>query len=236
MKGILTPEEKRYLKRVSNYLQSLGMTDGTIDFELDYDNFDYDDINWDQITHFSNNYRAEIPRQFVEIVKKIIKYVVDEQLYQYPDVESLSYQNLDVDFDVKDQTISVNHWWSYYAEGDAQETTWEESDEEGEIVTNLFQDLKRNNITPNKYGLLELRYNGGGDSGYLEDQFDNRQDVPIEIKNWCYNQLENMHGGWEINEGSQGYFIFNFKDKVITLEHFYNTEENEHDTIFEEKF
>jgi len=62
MKGILTPEEKQYLRRVSNYLGSMGMQDGNI--EIDIDNgwsFSYGDINWDYVSHFANNYNADIP-------------------------------------------------------------------------------------------------------------------------------------------------------------------------------
>ena len=62
MKGILTPEEKQYLRRVSNYLGSMGMQDGNV--EIDIDNgwtFDYNDINWDYVSLFANNYNADIP-------------------------------------------------------------------------------------------------------------------------------------------------------------------------------
>ena len=56
------------------------------------------------------------------------------------------------------------------------------------------------------------------------------------MEDWCYTQLENNFGGWEINEGSDGKFMFNFNDMIIVLEHTYNTEENATDTLFEESF
>ena len=40
MAEILTPEEKKYLNRTCNYLASLGMTEGTINIELDSDQYD----------------------------------------------------------------------------------------------------------------------------------------------------------------------------------------------------
>ena len=86
-------------------------------------------------------------------------------------------------------------------------------------------------------GILRIPYNGGGDSGYIESSFDPTGDtVPDEIENWCYSQLENAFGGWEINEGSDGVFIFDFNNSTITLEHTYNTEENQVDTLYEESF
>jgi hypothetical protein len=86
-------------------------------------------------------------------------------------------------------------------------------------------------------GILTLPYNGGGDSGYIESSFEPTGDaVPASIENWCYSELESHFGGWEINEGSDGVFIFNFNDSTVTLEHTYNTEENQTDTLYEESF
>ena len=49
MKGILTPEEKKYLRRVANYISSMGMYDGNIEFDIDsYSPFDPNDIEWDE--------------------------------------------------------------------------------------------------------------------------------------------------------------------------------------------
>jgi hypothetical protein len=48
MKGILTPEEKQYLRRTSNYLRSLGMKEGLIEFEMqnDEDKIYHEDIRY----------------------------------------------------------------------------------------------------------------------------------------------------------------------------------------------
>jgi hypothetical protein len=40
-----------------------------------------------------------------------------------------------------------------------------------------------------------------------------------------YKQLENHMGGWEINEGSQGRFVFNNESKDVILEFQENQEE-----------
>jgi hypothetical protein len=48
--------------------------------------------------------------------------------------------------------------------------------------------------------------------------------------------LESNFGGWEINEGSDGEFVFNFHTMEITLNHTYNTEQNSVDTLWEEEF
>jgi hypothetical protein len=94
MKELLTPEEKQYLRRVSNYLGSMGMRDGNI--EIDIDNgwtFSYDDINWEYVSHFANNYNADIPSGLIPILQKIMKYCDDEGLIKEHD-EDINYQRL----------------------------------------------------------------------------------------------------------------------------------------------
>jgi hypothetical protein len=92
-----------------------------------------------------------------------------------------------------------------------------------------MDEIKESNARPDSNGLLQLDYNGSGDSGYIESSFVDGGRVPANIENWCYEVLENNYGGWEINEGSQGYFLFDTKNNTIELELTYNelTEENQ---------
>ena len=70
-----------------------------------------------------------------------------------------------------------------------------------------------------------------------ESDFEETSDsVPAAIEDWCYLQLERHFGGWEINEGSDGEFIFDFHKETIELLHTYNIQEDAHDTIYEESF
>ncbi len=57
---VLTPEDKKYLRKVSNYLNSLGMRDGSLEIDVDSPwDFDFrEDIDWEYITHFTNNSRS----------------------------------------------------------------------------------------------------------------------------------------------------------------------------------
>jgi hypothetical protein len=48
--------------------------------------------------------------------------------------------------------------------------------------------------------------------------------------------LEVHFGGWEINEGSDGKFIFNFNDSTVLLLHTMNIDASQSHTLFEEKF
>jgi hypothetical protein len=235
---VLTPEDKKYLRRVSNYLGSLGMQDGSVEIDVDSPwNFDFnEDIKWEYITHFTNNYSAEIPSGLIPILQKIANYVENNGLFNPNDNDDLNWSRFDFDIDTKKQEISFSYWWSFYARGEENSMEWD--DEEGKDIfeewekDGVFQDL-----TIPKNGILTVAYNGSGDSGFIESSFDETSDgVPTAMEDWCYTQLENNFGGWEINEGSDGKFMFNFNDMIIVLEHTYNTEENDTDTLFEESF
>jgi hypothetical protein len=234
--NILTPEDKKYLQRICRYLGSVGMKDGTLEMDVDYGNFDFSNIDWDRETHFSNNYNVEIPEKLREILKKISDYIYENDLFQSPEDDDLNYERIEFDIDSRSQEISVKHWWSFYGRGDTQSKYWEDEDGE-EIFEEWNADGVLDDIEVPNNGKLTLKYNGSGDSGYIESSFDENGDgVPSAIEDWCYRQLEYNFGGWEINEGSDGEFIFNFHTTEIELIHTYNTEENASDTIYEESF
>ena len=237
MKGILTPEEKQYLRRISNYLGSMGMQDGNIEIDMDnQEEFDYENVDWDYITHFTNNYNADIPSGLIPILQKIMKYCDDNNLIKEPDNDDTNYQRLEYDIDVDSKKISFTRWWSFYTRGEGSSVTWE--DEQGK---SLFEHWEESGVledlTIPEDGILIVTYNGSGDSGYLESSFNETGDgVPAAMEDWCYRELSDNYSGWEINEGSDGQFIFNFHDMTIELVHTENIEDNASDTYYEESF
>ena len=235
MSNILTLEEKKYLQRVCRYLGSLGMTNGIIEFEFDYSEFDCEDVNWKQITTFSNNYTAEIPDVMIEISKKLLNYVCENDLIRTPDVDDINWQRIEIDLDCEDSTISVVLDYNYYDTGDTETDTRSlEEEEENESLREVFDVLEDDPDIQDR--ILTIDYSGGGDSGYLEDSFNNGDSVPAVVSDFCYNMLENRFGGWEINEGSQGHFEIDLDKKEISLNHTYNIDETGRDTLLEEKF
>jgi len=235
MANILTQEEKKYLQRICRYLGSLGMSHGSIEFEMEYGEFDLGDYNFNRISHFSNNYHAEIPNELKEICLKLLKHVQDNDLVSEPDVQNINWERIEVDIDCDDSTISVAHDYNYY-DANETESVNRSLDEDGddESLVEVF-DVLENDEEINER-VLRIDYNGSGDSGYLEDSFHNAVDVPAGVQEYCYNILESNFGGWEINEGSQGYFEIDLDRKEITLYHTSNLDETGRDTIIEEKF
>ena len=229
--NILTPEEKKYLGRVSRYLASMGMNYGEINFEMEQDDEEISYSEYGFPTHFDNNYYAEIPDGLIPILKKIIDYVDDDGLYSnLPDGSDIDYQRFEITIDGVKKEISLTHIYSYYSEGDSTGIEYDDMIEEWE-EKGVFDDTS----IPED-GRLILRYNGGGDSGYIESDFENGEPSPGAVEEWCYQQLEENFGGWEINEGSQGEFQFDFNEKTVILSHTYNIIEDRSNTLWEEKF
>jgi hypothetical protein len=230
--NILTPEEKKYLGKISRYLNSLGMSYGEINFEMEPDQEVIDYSPNDFPTHFENNYNAEIPDGLVPILKKIIGYVDDDGLHsEVPYDANIDYQRFDITiYAGEKKEISLTHIYSYQTEGGSEGVEYDDMIEEWE-EKGVFNDTS---IPEDNY--LVLKYNGGGDSGYIESDFENGEPSPGEVEEWCYQQLEINFGGWEINEGSQGEFQFDFNEKTVILSHTYNIEESKSNTLWEEEF
>lgn len=226
--NILTPEDKKTLRKVSNYMQSFGMKFGLLELDIEdgYDKEMLTGLDW-----FSNNYRVAVPDILTPIIEKIITAAEKEHDFNQID-ENTNYDRIEIEIDAVQRELEIRHIWSFYVESSPSEHCWDSEDED---INDLFETLKSANITSDR-NVLVLSYNGSGDSGYLDDNFDNRELVPESVGDWCYRQLESLHGGWEINEGSQGQFEFDLKDKEICLNHTYNEDETDQATLFRDKF
>lgn len=225
MKELLTTEEKKYLQKICRYIGSYGSSYGLVTIQMD----DFSTQEYIEFSHFDNNYDIEIPEDLANIFNRILKYLTDKNLIPEPEVDYVNYEDLEIQVNCDDNTLSITHNYSYTFLADPSSNVFE-----GEEVDEIFDELESFDFDSSE---VELEYNGSGDSGFLEDQFVGTNiDVTDMISEWCYQELENLHGGWEINEGSEGKFIFNLDTKEITLEHRYNTDETSSNTLWEEKF
>jgi hypothetical protein len=232
---LFTPEDKKTLRITSRYLQSLGISSGLVEFNF-YDGSDDVDLDKEipfgkHEKNFSNHHNIEVPEPIYPLIDKILMYCNDKMTFRNVYVDYLNYVTLSIDIDVDMKMVSATKYCGYYDSGSEDGTTWDS--QEDEEVKKLLEMLSEESEDSS---LLVLRYNGGGDSGYIEGNFENQLEVPASVEDWCYQQLENNHGGWEINEGSSGYFEFDLKNGLIYLYHTMNEEFNVSDTIFEESF
>jgi hypothetical protein len=224
---LLTPEDKKVLRIASKYLKSLGNSEGTIDFYIDEGFREPSNL---YLRNFSNDYTTPIPDFLVPVIVKIYDFCSK----RFDTRDDVSYAKFEIIIDTDTKEVRGMKYWSYYEPSDTNGTSWDIQEEEyKEDLENIFKKLEEMGMTEE----VVLDYNGSGDSGYIENYFrGNEYQAPAVVENWCYDQLENLHGGWEINEGSEGYFTFDVANKVIHLEHTFNEEVHKEDTLYEESF
>lgn len=72
-----------------------------------------------------------------------------------------------------------------------------------------------------------VNYSGSSDEGYINDiepsplpeGTELSHELYETIERWAYDVLEEKHGGWEINEGSDGHITINVKARSAFLHH-----------------
>jgi hypothetical protein len=236
MEKILTTEEKKYLRKISRYLNSFGIQYGELQFDLDSDDSNIPGYNHRDIpSYFNYNHMAAVPDGLLSIITKILDSLGNIDLYENAPsyIDYLDYQSYEIIIDSKRNEISVVHNIGWTEEGPSEGGEWDNVIEEWE-KEGVLKDLQ----IPED-GILEVKYQGGGDSGYIEESFEypnSDQVIPEIISDWCYEQLERNYGGWEINEGSQGNFKLDFKNGTVILQHTYNNDESKSNTLWEEEF
>ena len=87
-------------------------------------------------------------------------------------------------------------------------------------------------MAKNNYKTATINFNGGGDSGYIDDTIyfsngRNRVSDFGKLEDYLYDMLEEALPGWEINDGSQGTFTINLEQGTINLALGINTTEME---------
>jgi hypothetical protein len=180
MESVLTKEEKLNLRKTAYYLRSFGMNFGSVELYSEsgeVDSFDVSEISWDEINTFSNNYKIKIPQVLFPIIKKILNSNNSEFNYK----EEPFWEGIEILIDAVKFTIKLSHHYSYYSTSDAEsivfDSEWDQRliDKFGKDVIELGGQIPQN-------GVLTLKYDGGGDSGYLEGDFVEGPAVPKDIE------------------------------------------------------
>lgn len=201
----LTPEQIKTLQLFSYYVQSHGAGGITIDINLQDCNVEYiPDFG------FGDNTRIDLYDSITELI---------EELSSLPDLyfdaTCQDYGSLIWNIDCKERKVKV--------------TLYENSLSSNEITNSLpFDNIPSNllehldefiNTLPNdEINEYTIYFNGGGDSGYIDDFLtETNTPIPNHVSDILYELLNNTLGGWEINEGSQGKFILHLDEKVIDL-------------------
>ena len=209
----LSPEEIKAVKQFFVYIKSNGADTASID-----SNFEYGYISYVGGLYGDNG--RSIPKfpPVEPIIEKIFDKVDTDEFEDnfHAGENDVEFFSVDVIFDATDKKIIVE---CNYSTPDEEEAF--DEDEIGNIE--IFKEYTDRGVSE-----IICTYNGGGDSGYVDSDMGvdgEREEVPAFLEDMCYDALSGF-GGWEINEGSQGNIVFNLRDKTITVNHAWNTEEH----------
>jgi hypothetical protein len=213
----LTENDIKILKTFSMYLQSFGSKVGKLRIDVQTEG----DVYWDYTYWQGDGTRMTIDSY--DLIDDLIKKIFDEN--EDTMLENFSYDDrgeIMAIVNSNDNTLTFKAD-VYTMNVDTHSTEY------------LFDDIDNEDIKEwlsNKEGVYtfgNIHYEGSGDSGYIESDItldnNSREDYPRQLEDWMYRTLE-QYGGWEINEGSQGDFHFNFDKRTIHLEHNENYEDS----------
>lgn len=217
----LTPDELKTLQLFAYYCRSHGADGVYKTYYLSACDIDWDDDNW-----YSYQISSSI-ESYDKIDKLIDKLVRDESLIDHFN-ECDGSQRIEVEIDCKERILNIYAYETVYG-SEPHGSTYNLEDIESEFgeetlkaVEELFEELGDS--------YTSVDFSGGGDDGYIEDFMiidGNQVDIPKLIEDMLYRMLNGNFGGWENNEGGQGSWEFNPKDKTIFFDFNYNTEEEQ---------
>jgi hypothetical protein len=217
----LTPEELKTLQVFAYYCRSNGADDVYTTYYLSACSRDWEDGIW-----YSNQIRTSI--EGYDKIDDLIEKLVDDKLITDAFTECDGSQRIEVEIDCKERILSIHAYETVYG-SEPHGSTYELEDIESEFgeetlkaVEELFEELG------DSYASVD--FSGGGDSGYI-DYFmiiiGNQVDIPNLIEEMLYSMISRSFAGWENNEGAQGNWEFNPKDKTIFFDFNYNTEDEQ---------
>jgi len=212
------PEIIKKFKLLHYILLSNGVTRISNDFYVDYDgNVDYHFAPWSE----KGGAYDIIPNKLFDFLDNFFDSIKDEVLDSLEAIDesratvSCEYSTTDKTFTI-DESIQTMGYESYYQEFEIDEKE-------------LLEDM----VQWKEEGKLKIRvdFNGGGDSGYIDDfgyynDGNDKHDLSAVWEDKLYKILEQNHGGWEINEGSEGTFTIDNENQIIELDFRMNVEES----------
>lgn len=208
----LTKEQKKILEVFSMYARGYGKEKVAL----------YGTIEGCDLYFHSTKFNGEDGGSDLDGYDKIInllRYIADEvkeeAIDSMEDCDGYGELKLTIDCIEKDLTIEV---WE-----NVLETTDDGGNDEipnDEHFRGLTEYMKKNGYT-----IGNVTFNGGGDSGYIENDiaFSGKKNGndPLDkfgnVEDYLYEMLESVLPGWEIDAGSSGSFEINLNDNMIYL-------------------
>jgi len=207
-------DDKKIFKMLVLYLKSNAITECHI--EVNYWG-EFESLSYSKISDDDTNRKISIIPEFEKWLDNYIENFDTDFFYGDNDYSEngglVFYINLDK------LTMTIRGY--YYEQG--TESAFSETD-----FDDLRTDYQEKLSEYIKEGVTEIKvyYSGGGDSGQVDSmEIDgNSADLNGIIEDISYTMLSDF-GGWEINEGSQGYIEFDMVNKSASVHHEWNNEE-----------
>jgi hypothetical protein len=219
----LSPEQYKKFKRFNNFLISED------DPKLEWENYIYDygsDMD-SPYGPYSRGREVDGLQNFREEVR-VLEDILETELQELDFDSHMGCENctgngtITITYDV--ETMSIDFQMSVETMETHEHTTEESFDtiskKEGSTWTTyknlkLLGDQEFIDEMKNKYGEeITVEYDGGGDSGYIRED-----GIPSILEDITYEILDAYHSGWEINEGSKGNIIYDFKNQRVMINH-----------------
>ena len=224
----MTPKQKSIFELVSKYVASRGCEY----LEIDIDPWNFTPYNGRTFGCGTNEYETSQKLPFD--ISEIISEYANEKSSDV-DQDDLNSMN----FRLYPNTRTVTLSGVYQSIVDGPESELEKHVEDDEMLKGIMDDLENKGLYP--YG--EVEFNGGGDSGYIDDQISvhsgSKESLSLndfqELQNYLYEMLSN-YGGWENDEGAFGSFTIDTRRGTITLKFTWNEYQYEDVVFNEEKF
>jgi hypothetical protein len=204
---------KRLLASFFLFLEQFDTTIASVSLDMETD-----DITWWDKKVWINELRKDvsIPSNFLPLFDKIIEVYGERIWSESQNDEGDEYYRVNIEFRVHTKTMVITSEVTINGEEDAGD----------EYELNNNEDV---NSFLDETGLesISIKYEGGGDDGYLEDrgEGDDGEDYELSagVRDVAYNYLTQSFGGWENNEGARGEIIIT-KD-TLSINHIWFTRE-----------
>jgi hypothetical protein len=204
---------KRLLASFFLFLEQFDTTIASVSLDMETD-----DITWWDNKVWINELRKDvsIPSNFLPLFDKIIEVYGERIWSESQNDEGDEYYRVNIEFRVHTKTMVITSEVTINGEEDAGD----------EYELNNNEDV---NSFLDETGLesISIKYEGGGDDGYLEDrgEGDDGEDYELSagVRDVAYNYLTQSFGGWENNEGARGEIIIT-KD-TLSINHIWFTRE-----------
>lgn len=211
----VTDEQAKTLKLFAYYAQGYGKKEVNTLINTQDCQEDWRDEDW---------YGDGSNLESYEAIDNCINQIIEEHdLFEKLMSDCDNRGQLKINIDCVERTLEINASETKF-DTNSSSGMLELSDLENEDLIKIFNYMKSK-----KYSEGVITFAGGGDSGEIESriEYDGKftEQIPKDLMEFFYEWLENHFGGWEINEGSQGRFVFNADEGNLELLFEENTEE-----------